>query len=147
MQRLLPPILVLILLILIALAHRMHWGPEWLPREARLFGWGVIAAGVLFLVAARMQFMKHRTNIMTFGQPDRLVTKGPFRITRNPMYLGFALVLLGAAVLSGQVVPLLLALLFVVVADRWYIRFEERMLEQVFGDDWQSYRARVRRWI
>lgn len=147
MQRLLPPVLVLILLGLMAAAHRWYPGPEWLAAGRRVAAAVPLAAGVLLLVAARLRFVRHRTNIMTFGVPDRLVTDGPYRFTRNPMYLGFALVLLGAAAGSGRLVPLLLALVFVPVADRWYIAFEERRLAEVFGDTWQDYRRRVRRWF
>jgi protein-S-isoprenylcysteine O-methyltransferase Ste14 len=147
MTRLLPPALLLISLILMPVLDRL------LPL-AQLFhppwtGLGVLpaAAGVTIAIAGRLAFRRAGTEINTFRQPGSLVTGGVFRLSRNPMYLGMALLLLGAAIGYGSLSPLLLAAVFVVIADRWYIRFEEAAMTKTFGDDYRAYRKRVGRWL
>jgi len=76
-----------------------------------------------------------------------LVSDGLFRWSRNPMYLGFVLLLLGIAILLGTATPFAGPLIFAIVADRWYIGFEERAMRQKFGADYEAYRRRTRRWI
>ncbi|MBN1890783.1 MAG: isoprenylcysteine carboxylmethyltransferase family protein [Thermoflexales bacterium] len=76
-----------------------------------------------------------------------LITDGAFRITRNPMYLGFVLALIGAALLLGSLTVWIIVPLFAVLMDRLFITSEERMLKSAFGQAWLEYKARVRRWI
>jgi protein-S-isoprenylcysteine O-methyltransferase Ste14 len=145
--KLLPPVLVVILLVLMAAANRWWPAPAWLPSAARAWSLVPIAAGVALLVIARVQFARQRTNIYTFDEPGALVTDGVFAISRHPMYLGFALVLLGAAIGFGSVAALLIALAYLPLADRFYVAFEERWLQRKFGQDYADYRRRVRRWL
>lgn len=98
------------------------------------------------MVGAR-QFERARTNIKTFDRPDKLVTWGVFRWTRNPMYLGFAGALFGLWLALGSASPALIMLAFWVTCDRWYIRFEERVMRQRFGADYLAYCERTRRWL
>jgi protein-S-isoprenylcysteine O-methyltransferase Ste14 len=93
------------------------------------------------------QFRKARTNIKPFREPDVLVSDGLYRYTRNPMYVGVSLMLLGAWILMGVVTSVMGVLIFMVAADRWYIPFEERMLRQKFGSTFDAYCSRTRRWI
>ena len=147
MRRLIPPVLFLLCLGLMALlcwlspiAHMLDWPWRWLGFLPILIGLGMGAAGA-------RQFIKQKTNLLPFKEADKLVTSGPFRFTRNPMYLGLALCLLGASLLMGALSPVLGVVLFVVVADRWYIRTEEQMLRGKFSAAFDDYCVRVRRWI
>jgi protein-S-isoprenylcysteine O-methyltransferase Ste14 len=85
--------------------------------------------------------------VNTFSNPDQLVTDGLYRFSRNPMYLGFALVLIGVWLLLGRLTPLMGVLLFVLVADRWYIAYEECRLVETFGQAFTAYKAHTRRWL
>ena len=88
------------------------------------------------------------TNVMTFEQPDVLVTQGVYRYSRNPMYLGFVVALLGSSLLMGaSISSFLLVALFFIITDRWYIRFEELEMTKKFGAEYQAYSNNVRRWI
>jgi len=147
MQKLLPPVLALIILALMALGHRYLPGARLLERLHTCWGLLPLVAGIGIAVAGRLQFRRAGTTVYTFDEPGRLVTGGVYRISRHPMYLGLALILLGAALLFGTVSPLVLAGAFVVVADRWYIAFEERAMASKFGDAYRDYAARVRRWL
>ncbi len=83
-----------------------------------------------------------------FEVSSRLVTDGLFRISRNPMYLGFILIVAGEMLLLGSLAPLLITIAFwQYLLDRNFVVSEERMLATRFGDEWRNYAASTRRWI
>jgi protein-S-isoprenylcysteine O-methyltransferase Ste14 len=75
------------------------------------------------------------------------VTAGPYRYTRNPMYVGLTLILLGAWLLLGTASAMLPIAVFVWFIQERFIRGEERFLDQIFGEEYRGYKSRVRRWI
>jgi protein-S-isoprenylcysteine O-methyltransferase Ste14 len=79
--------------------------------------------------------------------PTALVEDGPFRFTRNPGYLGFALTYAGISLLTGGRWPLVFLPGVLGVIDRGVIAREESYLEERFGDPYRDYRSRVRRWL
>ena len=89
----------------------------------------------------------HGTTIYPNGQASALVTDGPYRYSRNPMYLGMALLILGFALALGSVGALLGVPVFVLAVQWLFIVPEEQRLDGLFGDDYRSYRRRVRRWL
>ena len=88
-----------------------------------------------------------KTTINPFGEPAVVVQEGFYRFSRNPMYLGMLLVLIGVGLWLGNVLALLLAPAFVAIMTRWYIVREEQLLEDRFGDVYRAYHGRVRRWV
>lgn len=147
LRRPLPPVLLSLALALMwAAANVLPLAPlpVWLGRA---LGVPLVVAGVLVAAIGRAQFARARTNIHTFRDPDVLVTDGLFGLTRNPMYLGFAMVALGAAVLLAALSAVVTAAAFVMVTDRWYIRHEEQALRRVFGERYERYAAGTRRWL
>jgi protein-S-isoprenylcysteine O-methyltransferase Ste14 len=92
-------------------------------------------------------FEKKGTNIETFDDPDMLITDGLYKVSRNPMYLGFLIALLGIFMLLGCLSPLFVVILFFIVTDRWYIKFEEAAMDKVFGDQYEEYKGSTRRWL
>ncbi len=110
--------------------------------------WGgclLVLGGVVISAVARRQFDRIGSNVHTFREPGQLVTDGLFRLTRNPMYLGFASIALGVARWIQSLSALLLALAFFVLTDLWYVRFEERAMCSKYGEAYRSYQRRVRR--
>lgn len=107
----------------------------------------VMVVGFVFLIVARLQFAKAKTNIFTFDEPGQFVTTGVFRVSRNPMYLGFALLLLGVSLLLRSMPAMGVLTAFVVITDRWYIAFEERLMREKFGEVYEEYARRTRRWL
>ena len=87
------------------------------------------------------------TDPIPFNPTTRIVVHGLYRFTRNPMYIGFALVTLGLATLADSEWMLLVIPIGLVLTDRLVVAREERYLERKFGDDYLAYKARVRRWI
>ncbi|WP_230534329.1 methyltransferase family protein [Microvirga roseola] len=147
MTRLIPPVLFLALLLPLALLWLYHPG-GFVMRSDRDMPWDVpLALGLIVLIWARIQFKRVDTEIHTFRRPERLVTTGVFRFSRNPMYLGFLLLLVGAAFYVNTWCALLLPLAFFAFASFWYIPYEERTLRAVFGSEYNTYASRVRRWI
>jgi protein-S-isoprenylcysteine O-methyltransferase Ste14 len=107
----------------------------------------VAAAGLSLTLAAARHFARRRANIVTFHPPTELVVDGWFRFSRNPMYLGFTLLLAGAALALGGVLTFVPTLLFVLAAETVYIPFEERAMRRVFGEDYRRYSKQVYRWF
>ena len=107
----------------------------------------LIVVGIFLLVIGSRLFARVRTNINTFLRPDKLVTDGPFRYSRNPMYVGFVLVLLGICVTLGTLSPFAVVVAFFAVANYWYIPIEERNCAGAFGEEYARYQDQVRRWL
>jgi protein-S-isoprenylcysteine O-methyltransferase Ste14 len=142
-----PPILVLLLLASMVALRVAAPGPTVVSYPYNLGGALPAAAGLLVIAASARLFARVGTNIRHHNEPGTLVTGGPFRWSRNPIYLGFLLLLAGAAVALGAATPFLAVVLFAIVVDRWYIPFEESALARKFGADYAAYRQRTRRWI
>lgn len=138
-------------------------GMWWLAREWPgagwpawgLGGWRLALAGALVLVggafdvAGLMAFRASRTTVNPL-RPERssaLVTGGVYRLTRNPMYVGMACLLLAWAVYLGSAWALSGPVLFVFYITRFQIQPEERALRRLFGPAYEAYAARVRRWL
>ena len=145
--RILPPSLVLLLLLSILALWGFLPGPELLPAPWRWLGVPVTLLSVVILMGASRQFHAAKTNIKTFDAPGTLVTTGWFRFSRNPMYVGFTLLLVGAAAVAGCAFALVPPIVFALISARIYVPFEESALSRAFGDAYETYRRRVRRWL
>jgi len=145
-----PPPLIYIGLFLVGYAlHRTVpvrlWGD--VPPLARLVGWSLVGAGVLLAVGAVVLFRRAGTTPNPTRPTTALVLHGPYRFTRNPMYVGLGLCYLGATLLVNSAWPLMLFPVLIVLVQRWVIAPEEAYLERRFGAEYRAYRARVRRWL
>ena len=122
--------------------------------EARALGQSLAAAllaltGVLVAVAGVVAFRRAGTTVdpRVPHKAGALVTRGIYRLSRNPMYVGMLLLLLGWAVLLGSGLAALVCPLFYLWIDRLQIPFEERHIRALFGKEYDAYRQRVRRWL
>lgn len=113
-------------------------------------GWAGVAlvgAGLLLMGLAAATMMAARTTVIPHRDPLALVTGGVFRLSRNPIYLGDALVLAGFILRWDAVPALVLVPVFVWLIDRRFIRAEEARLRAAFGAEFETWAARTRRWI
>ncbi|WP_292025211.1 isoprenylcysteine carboxylmethyltransferase family protein [Maritimibacter sp. UBA3975] len=110
-------------------------------------GYGLVAAGLALMVAAVAQFLAARTSFIPRRRPEAFLKSGIYRLTRNPIYLGDALVLTGVIVILDAPVALILVPLFGWFITRRFIRGEEAGLVAAFGDEAHAYMAQVRRWL
>jgi protein-S-isoprenylcysteine O-methyltransferase Ste14 len=109
----------------------------------------IAVAGAAFDVLAVLAFLKSRTTInpMAPGRTSTFIARGPYRITRNPMYVGLVLLLVAWAVFLGALWPIVGPVFFVLYVTRFQIEPEERILCGLFGDEYRAYMTRVRRWL
>ena len=132
-------------------------GGWWLDRHLAalpLAGPGLVAtgyllagAGLLLMLWTALTLFRHRTTVNPFAGAAVLCTDGPFRFSRNPIYLGDWLVLAGFALILATLWPLLFAPLIWLTLRYGVIRHEETHLDARFGDSYRAYRQRVRRWL
>ncbi len=117
------------------------------PQPYSYLGAALMPAGLVLMTWAGMLFRKVGTSFQLQGEASVLVTSGPFRFSRNPMYLGMLIWLIGLAVLLGSLVVFVFPLLFFMLANLFVIPLEERSMEQVLGKEFIEYKQRVRRWL
>jgi len=107
----------------------------------------LIIGGLLLDGMAAGLFRRRGTAVEPWKPSTVLINEGPYRFSRNPIYVGFAITYVGLAIAMDSWIALLLLLPCLVVVDRFVIRREERYLAAKFGPAYEAYRARVRRWL
>jgi len=114
---------------------------------AQPLGWLLVGAGLVLFLWALYTLHRHHTNVNPYKAATELCTDGPYRFSRNPIYLGDWLILVGVALLIETWWPLLFAPVIWLMLRYGVIRHEEAHLELRFGDAYRRYRSRVRRWL
>ncbi len=145
--KILPPTYLLISLIAVLAFHFLLPVLELVPKPWNLLGILPLFLGIGFNIIADRLFSQARTTVNSFGEPTTMITESVYQFTRNPMYLGMALVLLGVAVLLGSLTPFFSVPIFIWLITVRFAKLEEKMLEETFGQEWLDYAERVRRWI
>jgi protein-S-isoprenylcysteine O-methyltransferase Ste14 len=110
-------------------------------------GVGLMVVGLVIANWAASAFRRARTSFQLQGESSALTTSGPFRFSRNPMYVSMVIWLVGLAVLLGSLTPFLFPVLLLLGANYLIIPLEERRMEQTFGAQYVEYKQRVRRWL
>jgi protein-S-isoprenylcysteine O-methyltransferase Ste14 len=148
--RIFPPVIYLGGLLL---GFLLHWRlplplvPAVLVGPLRLFGAVCLLAGLALAIWAVATFRRAGTTFHPAGPTTTLAVGGPYRFTRNPMYLGLVFILAGLALLANALWPLILLPVVIVIVRRAVIDREERYLTAKFGEEYLRYKARVRRWL
>jgi protein-S-isoprenylcysteine O-methyltransferase Ste14 len=106
----------------------------------------LIASGVLILLSIIL-FYKNRTAIFPGFSPSKIITKGPFRISRNPIYLGMVVMFVGLSFLFGSLAVFIVPILNFIILNFYVIPIEERICEEDLGAEYLRYKENVRRWI
>jgi protein-S-isoprenylcysteine O-methyltransferase Ste14 len=107
----------------------------------------LVAAGFFLRVWATFYFYQQRMRVISLEPQQALITSGPYRFSRNPLYLGGnVFIFFGASLVLGSPAALVVTALHLPLVDL-FIRREERQLEKQFGQAWRDYKNRVRRWI
>ena len=146
-----PPPIVALLIVLAMWQLSQRLGGAWtLPLGVRIgLGGGVALLGIVVALAGVIEFRRARTTVNPLkpSSSSSLVTGGIYRFTRNPMYLGMALGLVGAAIGLASPWALFGPVAFVAFIARFQIAPEERAMSRLFGPDFDAYRSRTRRWL
>lgn len=142
-----PPLYFLLAILLMVGLHR------WLPMIDLIdppwsrMGWVLVVGGILLAVWAERLFARAGTGVRPFTPSTALVATGPYRFTRNPMYLGMMLVLLGGFILGGSLGSFLIFPVFFWIIHTRFVLPEEDHMASHFGEDYELFKQKTRRWL
>ena len=142
-----PPFVALFFIVVALFLGRFVSIPLAVPEFARNLGFAVTFIGFLFGIGAFIEFKKAQTTLDPHGSVKSLVMDGVYRFTRNPIYLGFLLMVIGLPLNTGSYWGIVISPLFAATLNRLVIEKEEAYLEKKFKDQYTGYRSKVRRWI
>jgi protein-S-isoprenylcysteine O-methyltransferase Ste14 len=142
-----PPIIALLFIVIAYFLGRFAPLPFVAPPVLRNIGLLLTFVGFLLGIGAFVEFRKARTTLDPHGSVKQLVTSGIYRFTRNPIYLGFLLMVIGLPLNSGLYWGVVMAPFYILTMNRFVIEREETYLGKKFKDIFTSYKSRVRRWL
>ncbi len=129
------------------LANRLY-PISFLPRPvSRALGWPAVLAGLAIGFFGFREMKRAETNVDPYKPTTAIVEAGPYRYTRNPLYVGMTLIYAGFTARANALPAALVLPAALAVMRRGVIEREERYLERKFGDEYLQYKARVRRWL
>lgn len=144
----LPPMWAGVAVIALYALHRWAPGAQVLDGRWRLAGLVPIVAGAVLALWGEREFARAGTGVIPGREITTFVRSGPFRFTRNPMYVGMTFALVGVAMLFGSISGLVVPVLFAGIIRWRFIRREEAMLRAAYGEDaWRDYASSTRRWL
>lgn len=146
-RKIIPPAYLMMTLALMWLMNRYAPAYQYIHPPAAYSGIIPVFIGIIIAAISAGMFKHAKTGIKPFDEATTLVTTGFYRYTRNPMYLGMFLMLLGVALLMGSVGAILPVPLFILVIRNQFVLGEERFMEAAFGQSYLDYKSAVRRWL
>ncbi len=142
-----PPVWLALGLVLMWAIDRYVPIADWPYQYTRTPGWIIIAAAIALTAWAAFPFARSGTSIVPRRRPVIMITHGPYRISRNPIYLADVLAMAGFGLVLASTLSFLVIPLFIAVIERRFIADEESTLHLAFGRDYEIYAGRTRRWI
>ncbi len=112
-----------------------------------LFGILILIIGISLVYISLRKLSKMKTTFIPDGKPEKLVKDGPFRFSRNPIYLGMLLILVGVSISLQSFSSLMISIVFGLIINFTWIKHEEKKLEDIFDSEWEEYSKRTRRWL
>jgi protein-S-isoprenylcysteine O-methyltransferase Ste14 len=129
------------------LVDRLVGFPKLLPYPINFAGLAILAFGSWIRLWAGTVFYRQNPSMVSFKVPPKLVTTGPWRYSRNPLYLGLIIIGLGFSILFFSYSDLILTLVGALLLHLEVVMHEEKVLSKKFGDIYLDYKAKIRRWI
>lgn len=142
-----PPVLTLLVIVATFLLARFVPLPFAVPRAVEYIGFALVVIGFLFGLGAVIAFRRARTTLDPYHPVSSIVTSGVYSFSRNPIYLGFLLMVIGIPLNAGTYWGILLVPIFIFLCNKLVIEHEEAYLEKKFGETYINYKSRVRRWV
>lgn len=142
-----PPIFFLIGLIAMILLSSFVPIGRWLNYPWRYLGIIFLVLGFSLSLGSGLSFRRLGTNPRPGAKATLMVTTGPFKYTRNPMYLGLTTMLIGIATLLGTFSPVLIIPIFFILVQTQFVLREEKLMEQWFGQPYLDYKKKTPRWL
>lgn len=146
-RKIYPPEYLLISIIIMLVLHYVFPLIHIVPQQWNLFGFLFIVIGIILNFKAVVTFHAAHTPVTPFSEASTLVVHGVYKISRNPIYLGFVWVLLGFAFLLGSLSPFIMVPAYAYWIEKKFIEDEEAMLAKRFGKKWIDYSKQTRRWL
>ncbi|MGB5530922.1 MAG: isoprenylcysteine carboxylmethyltransferase family protein [Ignavibacteriaceae bacterium] len=147
MNKILPPTHFYIYLIISILLHYSLPLIQVFNYPFYLVGFLFFIIGTVLNIWADQLLKKQKTTVKPNEKPTVLIETGAFKISRNPMYLGMALILFGAGFILGSITSFIGSIIFVAAMEIAFIPQEEKNLREQFGEEFEKYKKKVRRWI
>ena len=137
-------------LLVLSLCMLLTWyfggtSPQNLPLI--IFGLGLIGFGFLLAFNSIARFIRAKTGVVPFSESTTLITDGFYKYTRNPMYVGMNSFLLGLLIILNNPINFTFLVIFFFIVRNLFVIKEEVQMEETFGEDYLSYKGRVRRWL
>jgi len=142
-----PPILALLHIIAAFLLARLIPLPFIAASIVKYIGFALVVIGFLLGLGAALTFRRERTTLDPYHPVSSIVTSGIYSFSRNPIYLGFLLMVIGIPLVGGTYWGIILAPIFILLCNRLVIEHEEAYLGKKFGTTYTDYKSRVRRWL
>tara|TARA_Y100000310_G_C20139047_1_gene559405 strand:- start:18 stop:467 length:450 start_codon:yes stop_codon:yes gene_type:complete len=137
----------LILIIINAIIHYLYPIKQIIPQSYTYIGLIIFIIGWIPNIWLGIYFRKIKTSIPSYNIPSKLITSGLFRFSRNPIYLGMIIALIGEMIFLGSLITFAIPSLFFILINKFNIKAEEAILKKKFGKAYLDYKKRVRRWI
>lgn len=145
--RIKPPHIAISLLILELLLDYLFPQFEFIRKPYNNIGIIVLIGGLSITFYSFYLFRKNKTPIIPGQKPTFMVIEGVYKLTRNPMYLGVTIALLGFAAYFGNYLSFLSPLIFFLIINYYFVPREEKLMESLFGRKYLDYKKKVRRWV
>jgi protein-S-isoprenylcysteine O-methyltransferase Ste14 len=144
MKKLIPPKYLFISLAIILLSYFI--AGELIPFPYNFAGLIVFTAGFVLMGVTNKLFKRYNTP-NTFAKSSAIIQEGPFKFSRNPMYLGMFLFLLGPGIWAGNIISLTVPFIFLAIIHFVFVPFEEKKMEDTFGESYLLYKRKTHKWI
>ena len=137
-------------LLVLSLCMLLTWyfgksSPQNLPLI--IFGFGLIGLGFLLAFNSIARFVRAKTGVVPFSESTTLITEGFYKYTRNPMYVGMNSFLLGLLIILNNPINFIFLIIFFFIVRNLFVVKEEVQMEETFGEDYLTYKGKVRRWL
>jgi protein-S-isoprenylcysteine O-methyltransferase Ste14 len=147
LKKILPPTYFFICLVVSALLHYTFPINQVIDYPINLLGFLFFLVGGLLNIWADQLLKKQNTTVKPNEKPTTFIQTGAYKISRNPMYLGMAFLLIGAGFILGSISSFIGTILFIVLMEIRFIPMEELFMQEQFGAEFETYKKKVRRWI
>jgi len=147
LKKILPPTYFATCLIIAAVLHYLLPIKQIIYYPINLLGFLFFVIGGILNIWTDQLFKKNKTTVKPGEKPSVLIQTGPFKISRNPMYLGMSILLIGIGFILGSVSSFIGVFLFVATMEIAFITQEERFMQEQFGEEYLAYKKKVGRWI
>ena len=145
--KIVPPVYFLIYMILIIPFYFLFSKFNIIKFPYNLLGLLFFTSGIILNNISMNLFKKEDTPEELENKPNVLVIRGAYKYSRNPMYLGGLISLIGLAIISQNILSFIIPILYIITINIIFIQYEEKILEQLFGNEYLEYKHKVRRWI